>query len=89
MDANNQYLLIKGTIEDTDPTALRKPGRRSPQKIVIQFFRARLLEIENLTVPRIDTRHDATDCSVLARTVHSLKNQQQRITVRREVKLLQ
>ena len=56
---------------------------------MFQFFGARLFETENLAAFRIDSGHDVPDGAVLAGSVQCLKNQQQRITVGRVVKLLQ
>ena len=56
---------------------------------MLQFFRARLLETANLAAFGIDPGHDVLDGAVLAGSVHSLKNQQQRIAVGRVVKALQ
>jgi hypothetical protein len=61
---------------------------RAPKKIMFQFIGGRLLETENLAALRIDPGHDVPDGSVLARSVHPLKNQQQRIAVGGVVKLL-
>jgi hypothetical protein len=66
-----------------------KPARRAPEKIVFQFFGARLFETENLAALRIDPGHDVPDGAVLAGSVHPLKNQQQRIAVGSIVKALQ
>ena len=89
MHANDQHLLVVGTIEDADPPAFGKPARRAPEKIMFQFLGARLFETENLAALRIDPGHDVPDGAVLAGSVHPLKNQQQRIAVGRIVKLLQ
>jgi hypothetical protein len=63
--------------------------RGAPEKIVFQFVGAGLFETENLAALRIDSGHDVPDGAVLSGRVHPLKNQQQRIAVRRVVKLLQ
>ena len=89
MDANDEHLLIVGTIEDADPASLRQAAGRAPKKIMLQFFRARLLETANLAAFGIDPGHDVLDGAVLAGSVHSLKNQQQRIVIGRVVKALQ
>src|ERR1035437_3108721 len=89
MDGDDGHLLIVGTIEDADPPAFRQTAGRTPEKIMFQLFSARLFETENLAALRIDPGHDVPDGAVLAGSVHPLKNQQQRITVGRVVKLLQ
>ena len=89
MHADDEHLLVVGTIEDADPPAFRQTAGRAPEKIVLQFLGARLFETENLTALRIDPGHDVPDGAVLAGGVHRLKNQQQRIAVGRVVKALQ
>jgi hypothetical protein len=42
MHANDEHLLVVGTIEDADPPAFRKPARCAPEKIMLQFLGARL-----------------------------------------------
>ena len=56
MHANDQDFLIVGTIEDADPSAFRKAACRAPEKIMFQFFGARLFETENFAALRIDSR---------------------------------
>ena len=48
-----------------------------------------MFETEYLAALRIDPGHDMPDGAVLAGSIHSLKNQQQRIAVGRVVKALQ
>ena len=89
MHADHQHFFVIGTIEDADPPPFGKPAGRAPEKVVFQFFRARLFEAGNLASCRIDSGHDVTDGPVLAGRVHPLKNQQQRIAIGGVVKLLQ
>ena len=89
MHANDQHLLVIGTIEDADPPAFRQMAVRAPEKIMFQFLGGRLFETENLAALRIDPGHDVPDGAVLAGSIHPLKNQQQRIAVGGVVKLLQ
>ena len=56
---------------------------------MFQLFGARLFEAEDLAALRIDSGHDVADGAASAGAVHSLKDQQQRITVGGVVKLLQ
>jgi hypothetical protein len=56
---------------------------------MFQLLGAWLFETEDLTTFRIDSGHDMTDRAVLARSVHALKDQQQRIVVGGVMKLLQ
>ena len=89
MHANDEHLLVVGTIEDADPPAFGQTSGRAPEKIMVQFLGAGLLEAEYLAALRIDPGHDVPDGAVLAGSVHALKNQQQRMAVGRVVKALQ
>jgi hypothetical protein len=89
MHANDEHLLIIGTIEDADPPAFGKFSRCPPEKIMFQFAGARLFETEDLTPLRIDSGHDVPYGAVFAGSIYPLKNQQQRIAVGCVVKLLQ
>ena len=44
MHTDDQHFLVIGTVEDADPAALGKPARAAPEKIVLEFFGAGLLE---------------------------------------------
>src|ERR1700722_5826472 len=89
MHPDHEHLFVIRTIEDTDPPTLGKVASRTPEKVMLQFLGARLFEAEDLASLRIDARHHVADSAVLAGTVHPLKNQQQSITVRGVMKLLQ
>jgi hypothetical protein len=58
------------------------------KKIMFQFSGAGLFETEHLATPRIHAGRDVPDGTVFSGAVHPLKNQQQRITVGRALKLL-
>ena len=68
MHANYQHFLVIGTIEHTDPSALGKAARRSPEKIMFQFFGARLFETEYLATLRVYSRHYVPNRSVFPRS---------------------
>jgi len=89
MNPNDQHFLVIRTIEDPDPSAFRKTARGTPEKIMLQFFSARLFEAENLAAFWIYSGHNVPDGAILAGRVHPLENQKQSIAVRRVVKLLQ
>jgi hypothetical protein len=89
MHPDDQHFLVIGTIEDADPPAFRQMTGRAPEKIMFQLLGARLFETENLAALRIDPGHDVPDGAVLAASVHPLKDQQQRLAIRRVVKMLQ
>ena len=79
MHVDDEHFLVIGPIEDADPSTLRQAAGGAPEKIVFQFFGARLLEAEHLTALRIDAGHDVPDRPVLAGRIHRLKDQQDRI----------
>ena len=89
MHANDQHLLVVGSVEDADPAAFGQIARGAPEKIVFQFVGARMLEAEHLAALRIDAGHDVPDGAVLSGRIHRLKDQQHRVAVGRVVKLLQ
>ena len=49
----DQNLFVIGAVENTDPPALRQIAGCTPEEIVLQFFRARMLEAEHLTALRL------------------------------------
>ena len=81
MHAHDEHFLVVGTVEDADAPALGKDAGRPPEKIVLQFLGAGMLEAVDLAALRIDAGHDVLDGAVFAGGVHGLKNQQQRIAV--------
>ena len=82
MHPGDQHLLVVGTVENTDLSALGQVAGGAPEKIVLQFDGAGMLEAEYLATLRVDSGHDMLDRAVLPGRIHGLKNQQQRITVR-------
>ena len=56
---------------------------------MFQLLGARLFETKNFAALRIDPGHDVPDGTVLAASIHPLKNQQQGIAVGCVVKMLQ
>src|ERR1035437_1877350 len=89
MHTDNQYLLIVGSVKDSDPTAFRQTLGCAPQKIVFQFRSTWMFETEYLTALGIDAGHHMLDSPILSGRVHPLKNQQYRIAVGCVMKLLQ
>jgi hypothetical protein len=85
---DNQHIFVVRAIEDADPPALRQSASGSPEKVVRQFFRARLFEAEDLAALRIDPGHDVSDRAILSGAVHTLENQQQCAAVGRIVETL-
>ena len=89
MHADDQHLLVVGTVEDADPPAFRQITGGAPEKIVLQFRGAGMFEAEHLAALRIDAGHHVLDGAVLAGRIHRLKNQQHGIAVGGVEKLLQ
>ena len=89
MHANDQHFLIIRTIEDANPAAFGKAAGAAPEKIMLQFLGAGLLETVNLAPLRIDAGNDVADGSILSGAVHPLKDQQQCVLVGCVVQLLQ
>ena len=89
VDAHHQYLLVIRPIEDADLASLRQALRRSPEVVVVQFFRRRRLERPDIHSQRIHPRHDVLDRTVLSSGVHALKNQKQAPRVLRRQNILQ
>jgi len=72
MHPDDQYLLIVGTIENRDPSALRQISGRPPEKVVFQLHFRGLLEAVDPTALRIDAGHHMADRAVLSRGVGRL-----------------
>ena len=88
MHAGDQYLLVIGSVEDADSPAFRQIAAGAPEKIVFQFGGAWVFEAEHLASLGIDTGHHVPDGAVFSRSIHRLKDQQDRMAVRCVVKLL-
>ena len=76
MHADDQHLLVIGSVEDADPPAFRQIAGGAPEKIVLQFRGAGMLEAEYLAALRIDAGHHVLDGAILSGRIHRLKNQQ-------------
>src|SRR5579872_5918870 len=76
--ANNEDFLIVGSIENPDPPTLGQALGVTPEKVMVEILRRRLLEREDLAALRIYSRHDVFDRSILAGRVHRLENEEQR-----------
>ena len=81
MHPHHQHLLVVRAVENADAPALGQATCRAPEKIVLQFRGAGMLEAEDLATLRIDAGHDVLDGAVLAGGVHGLKNQQDGVAV--------
>ena len=88
MHAGDQNLLVIGSVEDADPAAFRQVAGGAPEKIMLQFAGAGMLEAEDLAALRIDARHHMPDGAVFSCRVHRLENQQHGMAIGRVEKLL-
>lgn len=48
MDADDRHFFIIGSVEDSDPAALRQIAGRAPQGVMLQFSSTGMLEAEHL-----------------------------------------
>ena len=88
MHAGNQNLLVIGSVENADPAAFRKIPGGAPEKVVLQFTGAGMLEAEDLATLRIDPGHHVPDGAVFSRRIHGLENQQHGMAIGRVEQLL-
>ena len=88
MHADDQHLLVIGSVEDADPPAFRQIARGAPEKIVFQFGGAGMFEAEHLAALGIDPGHHVPDGAVFSRRIHRLKDQQDGMAVGCVEKLL-
>ena len=68
--------------------AFRQIARGAPEKIVLQFGGAGMLEAEHLAALRIDPGHHVLDGAVFSGRIHRLKDQQDGMAVGGVEKLL-
>jgi hypothetical protein len=61
MYPNDEHFFVVRPIEDTDAAAFGKAARAAPEKIMLEFLGAGLLETEDLAALRIDAGHDVPD----------------------------
>jgi hypothetical protein len=83
MNADDQHLFVVRTVEDADAAARRQRLRRAPQVIVIQLLGRGLLERVDVRPLRVDAGHHVFDDVILAGAIHTLKDQQQRVSILR------
>src|SRR5436190_8845666 len=81
--ADDQYLLVIGSVEDADPPTFRQVTGGPPEKIVLQFRWAWMLEAEHPVALGVDPGHDVLDGAVFSRRIHRLKDQQYGIAIGR------
>ena len=89
MHPQDQHFLVIGSVENADPPAFRQVASRAPEKIVLQFGGAGMLEAEHLAALRIDPGHDMPDGAIFSRRIHRLKDQQDGIAVGCVMEMLQ
>src|SRR6266480_118426 len=79
--ADDQHLLVIGSVKNTDPPTFWQVSGGSPQEIVLQFCRAGVSITEHLAALRIDARHHVPDRAIFPRSVHRLKYQKNGIAI--------
>src|SRR5579862_3643038 len=83
MHSCDQDFFVVRAVEYSDASTSGKAISGSPEKIMFELFCTRMLETVHVTSLRIDARKHMLDRAIFASGVHGLKDQQQRITVRR------
>ncbi len=81
MHPHDQHFLVIGAVENADPSPFRQVPGGAPEKIMLQFLGAGMLEAEDLAALRVDAGHHMLDGAVFAGRVHGLENQQDGIAV--------
>ena len=74
MDPDDQYFFVIRTIEDADAASLGQTARGAPEKIMLQFFGAGLLEAEDFASLRIYPGQYMPYGAIFACPVHALKD---------------
>ena len=77
VDPHDQHILVVRTVENADIAAARHLCVVAPEKFVIQFLLAGMLERRHLAALGIDAAHHMLDGAVLARRIPRLEDQQQ------------
>ncbi len=89
MHPHDQHFLVVGAVEDADASAFRQIAGGAPQKVMLQFGGAGMLEAENLAALRVDPGHHVLDGAVLSGRIHGLEYQQDGMAVGGVQQLLQ
>src|SRR5271170_1907520 len=55
--ADDEHLLVVGSVEDADPPAFRQIPRGAPEKVMLQFGSTRMFETEHLATLGVDPGH--------------------------------
>src|SRR5262245_64201516 len=76
MDSGDQYILVVRAIENADPPLWRGVRMYSPEKIMFELNRGRLLEAYHRCSLRIESGEDMIDRAVLAARVQGLQDDQ-------------
>src|ERR1700751_2262554 len=77
MYSGYQYFLVVRTIEDPDPSMLRKAVHRSPKIVMTKLLRRRTFEAIDLATLRINSGHYVFDRAIFSSRIHRLKDQKQ------------
>ena len=67
MHADNQDLLIIGSVENADLSSLRQIAAGVATESRVQFLGAGMFEAKDLAALWVDSGHDVLDCAVFSR----------------------
>ena len=74
VDADDEHLLVVGSVEDADLAARRQAARVAPEKVVVELLGRRDLEAVDRDALRVDAAHHVADRPVLAGRVERLED---------------
>ncbi len=77
MDANDEHLLVVGTVEDADLAAYGNPLGVTPEVVVVELLVRGGLEARDPNALRVDAAHHVADRPVLAAGVDRLQDDEQ------------
>jgi hypothetical protein len=78
---DHEHLLVVRPVVDPDAAPFRNAPLVTPQEVMVELFRGRLLEGVHLAPLRVHAGHDVADGAVLTGRVHRLEHQEHRVTV--------
>ena len=89
VNSGDQNLLIIRAVEDSDLSTWRQLLARAPQVIMGQIDGRGHLETIDVDALRVDTRHHVFDRAILARGIHALEDDKQRVALLRKKDILE
>ena len=79
VDAHDQHFLVVRAIEDADLALARHLLMDAPQEVVRGLLGGRHLEARDVAALRVERAHHLANRTVLARRVHTLEHEEQRV----------